>query len=74
MADHTFVTGQFVRIDQTLANAGDRAVAALLDLIVVVMIASSLSMLLLPLWDEGELQFAALQFPVGMADEGTNAG
>ena len=57
MADHTFVTGQFVRIDQTLANAGDRAVAALLDLIVVVMIASSLSMLLLPLWDEGELQF-----------------
>lgn len=57
MADHTFVTGQFVRIDQTLANAGDRAVAALLDLVVVVMIASSLSMLLLPLWDEGELQF-----------------
>ncbi len=35
MANHTFVTGQFVRIGQKLANASDRVWAALIDLLVM---------------------------------------
>ncbi len=47
MAQHTFITGQFVRIDQQLANAGQRVVAAILDLIFKFLLASSLISLVL---------------------------
>jgi len=43
MAEHTFITGQFVRIGQKLANASDRVFAYLIDAIFV-FIASSLIM------------------------------
>ena len=35
MANHTFVTGQFVRIGQKLANASDRVWASLIDMLVM---------------------------------------
>ena len=35
MANHTFITGQFVRIGQRLANASDRVLAWLFDIIVI---------------------------------------
>ena len=47
MAQHTFITGQFVRIDQQLANAGQRVVAAILDLIFKFILASALVSLVL---------------------------
>ena len=47
MAQHTFITGQFVRIDQQLANAGQRVVAAILDLIFKFIMASTLVSLVL---------------------------
>ena len=42
MAQHTFITGQFVRIDQQLANTGQRVVAAILDLIFKFFLATAL--------------------------------
>ena len=33
MTQHTFITGQFVRIDQQLADVGQRAVASFIDIV-----------------------------------------
>lgn len=38
MAQHTFITGQFVRIDQQLANASQRAVSALIDILIKIIV------------------------------------
>ena len=35
MANHTFITGQFVRIGQRLANASDRVLAWIIDILVM---------------------------------------
>ncbi len=41
---HTFITGQFVRIDQQLANVGQRITAAIIDLVMKCLVGLFLSM------------------------------
>ena len=42
MSQHTFITGQFVRIDQPLANVVERLLAALFDLMVMIFLTVTL--------------------------------
>lgn len=44
MTQHTFVTGQFVRIDQPLANVGQRALSSFIDIVMKGMLSSFMAM------------------------------
>ncbi|MDR1455556.1 MAG: RDD family protein [Tannerella sp.] len=62
MADATIITGQYVRIEQTLASAGERLLARMVDAVVVFIYEAALSVVVFYAFDV----FSNDQFPEGL--------